>query len=45
MATFRILVTDEVDPQGVELLRAEPSFVVDERPTRPWRELLGEIGQ
>jgi D-3-phosphoglycerate dehydrogenase len=45
MATLRILVTDEVDPQGVELLRAEPSFVVDERPTRPWRELLGEIGQ
>jgi D-3-phosphoglycerate dehydrogenase len=45
MATFRILVTDEVDPQGVELLRAEPGFVVDERPTRPWRELLGEIGQ
>src|SRR5512143_1754249 len=45
MPTLRILVTDEVDPQGVELLRAEPSFVVDERPTRPWRELLGEIGQ
>jgi D-3-phosphoglycerate dehydrogenase len=44
-STLRILVTDEVDPQGVECLRAEPSFVVDERPTRPWRELLGEIGQ
>ena len=42
---LRILVTDEVDPRGVELLRAEPSFVVDERPTRPWRELLDEIGQ
>jgi len=44
-ATLRILVTDEVDPQGIELLRAEPSFIVDERPTRPWRELLGEIGR
>jgi len=45
MATFHILVTDEVDPRGVDLLRAERSFVVDERPTRPWRDLLGEIGQ
>ena len=45
MAPFRILVTDGVDPQGVDLLRAERSFVVDERPTRPWRELLGEIGK
>lgn len=43
--SLRILVTDQVDPRGVELLRAEPSFVVDERPTRPWRELLGDIGQ
>src|SRR6185503_18446297 len=41
---LRIYVTDEVDPQGVELLRAEPSFFVDERPTRPWTELVGEIG-
>jgi D-3-phosphoglycerate dehydrogenase len=45
MLTARILVTDEIDPQGVELLRAEPSFIVDERPTRPWRELLPEIGE
>ena len=42
---FRILVTDEVDPQGVDLLRAEPSFDVDERATRPWRDLLPEIGE
>ncbi len=42
---FRILVTDEVDPQGVDLLRAEPSFDVDERATRPWKELLSEIGE
>jgi D-3-phosphoglycerate dehydrogenase / 2-oxoglutarate reductase len=42
---WRVLVTDEIDPQGVELLRAEPSFIVDERPTRPWRDLLPEIGE
>jgi D-3-phosphoglycerate dehydrogenase len=45
MTRFRVLVTDEIDPQGVELLRAEPSFTVDERPTRPWRDLLSEIGE
>jgi len=44
MTRFRVLVTDEVDPRSVEL-RAEPSFVVDERPTRPWQELRGEIGE
>lgn len=42
---LRVLVTDEVDPQGVDLLRAEPSFIVDEKPTRPWKELLSEIGE
>lgn len=42
---LRIYVTDEVDPQGVELLRAEKSFIVNEQPTRPWTELLGEIGE
>jgi D-3-phosphoglycerate dehydrogenase / 2-oxoglutarate reductase len=41
---LRILVTDEVDPQGVEILRGEPSFIVDERATRPWKELLDQIG-
>lgn len=45
MATLRVLVTDEVDPRGVEILRAESSLLVDERPTRPWRELVGDIGQ
>ncbi|HTI62249.1 MAG TPA: phosphoglycerate dehydrogenase [Gemmatimonadaceae bacterium] len=45
MATLRVLVTDEVDPRGVEILRAEPSLLVDERPTRPARELVDEIGQ
>jgi len=44
MTLLRVLVTDEVDPRGVELLRAEPALQVDERPTRPWRELVSEIG-
>jgi D-3-phosphoglycerate dehydrogenase len=41
--TFRILVTDEVDPEGVALLTAEPSFIVDELPTLPPAELLERI--
>jgi D-3-phosphoglycerate dehydrogenase len=44
LARFRVLVTDEVDPQGVDLLRAEPAFFVDEQPTKPWRERLADIG-
>ena len=42
--TFRILVTDEVDPEGVALLTAEPSFIVDEVPTLPAATLLDRIG-
>ena len=45
MTKLRILVTDEVDPQGVDLLRSEPSFDVDEQPTRPWRELVDSIAE
>src|SRR3954464_8928341 len=41
--TFRILVTDDVDAEGVALLTAEPSFVVDEVPTLPAAELLERI--
>jgi len=37
---FRILVTDEVDPDGVAILRAEPSFEVVELPTQPREKLL-----
>ena len=40
---FRVLVTDEVDPEGVALLRAHPALEVVERPTRPLPELLEEI--
>src|SRR5258707_2934389 len=45
MAPLRVLVTDEVDPRGVELLRSEPALSVNEQPTRPWRELVAEIGE
>jgi D-3-phosphoglycerate dehydrogenase len=40
---YRILVTDDIDPDGVALLRAEPSFIVDEVPTLPPAELLERI--
>ena len=42
--SYRILVTDEVDPEGVALLTAEQSFLVDEVPTLPPAELLERIG-
>ena len=38
MARLRILVTDDIDPEGVQLLAAEPSFEVDEVPTLPAEE-------
>ncbi len=41
--TFRILVTDGVDPEGIALLQAVPDFVVDEVPTLPASELLTRI--
>jgi D-3-phosphoglycerate dehydrogenase len=42
--TWRVLVTDQVDPEGVALLMAEPALQVDERPTLPPEELLRCIG-
>ena len=45
MGSFRLLVTDEIDPDGVELLRAEKSFIIDEIPTPKQPELLERIGQ
>jgi D-3-phosphoglycerate dehydrogenase len=44
MSRFRLLVTDEIDREGVDLLRAEPSFDVDEVPTLPPAELAERIG-
>jgi D-3-phosphoglycerate dehydrogenase len=32
---FRVLVTDEIDAEGVALLTADPSLEVDEQPTLP----------
>jgi D-3-phosphoglycerate dehydrogenase len=40
---YRILVTDEIDPDGVALLAGEESFDVDELPTMPPAELLERI--
>lgn len=40
---FRVLVTDDVDPEGVALLTAEPDLMVDEVPTLPREELLRRI--
>ncbi len=42
--TFRILVTDGIDREGIDLLHAAPDFVVDELPTLPPDELLARIG-
>ncbi len=41
--TYRVLVTDEIDAEGVGLLLAEPALVVDEVPTLPREELLARI--
>jgi len=41
---FRVLVTDDIDPEGVALLASEPHLRVDEVPTLPKDELLARIG-
>ena len=41
--TYRVLVTDEIDAEGVALLSAEPKIVVDEVPTLLKDELLARI--
>ena len=42
--TYRILVTDEVDPEGVALLTSVREFQVDVLPTQPPAKLLEIIG-
>jgi D-3-phosphoglycerate dehydrogenase len=42
---YRVLVTDEIDPEGVAILRAHPMIEVFEKPTRPAAEVLEEIGE
>ncbi|CAN5739184.1 phosphoglycerate dehydrogenase [soil metagenome] len=42
---YRVLVTDEVDPEGIAILRSAPQLEVVERPTLPASELLEEISE
>jgi D-3-phosphoglycerate dehydrogenase / 2-oxoglutarate reductase len=44
MTTFRVLVTDEIDSDGLALLRAVPEFAVEEVPTLPLTQLEEVIG-
>ncbi len=44
MTQFRVMVTDDVDPEGVAVLRDEPRLQVDEVPTLSVAELLERIG-
>lgn len=41
---YRVLVTDEVDPEGVAILAADARLEVDEAPTLPKEDLLRRIG-
>lgn len=41
---YRILVTDEIDPEGVAILTAIPEFQVDVLPTQKPKDLLARIG-
>jgi len=41
--TYRVLVTDEIDHEGIALLAADPKISVDEVPTLPKEELLNRI--
>lgn len=43
--TYRVLVTDEIDAEGVALLSAEPRIRVDEVPTLARDELLARISE
>lgn len=41
--TFRVLVTDGIDQEGIDLLSAEPRLQVDVAPTLPPADLLARI--
>jgi D-3-phosphoglycerate dehydrogenase len=45
MTRFKVLVTDEIDPDGVELLRSVDALDVTESPTLPPQELAAIIGE
>ena len=42
---FRVMITDEVDPEGIALLRNHPAIEVVETPTLPPAKLLEVIGE
>jgi D-3-phosphoglycerate dehydrogenase len=42
---YNVLVTDEVDPDGIAILTSEPELDVDVVPTLPQTELLERIGR
>lgn len=42
---YRILVTDDIDAEGVAILTAVPDFKVDVLPTLPVKDLLARIGE
>lgn len=42
---YRVLITDDIDPEGVALLAAEPGIEVEELPTLPVPELLARVGE
>ncbi len=44
MTEFNVLVTDEIDQDGLEILRAAPRLIVDERPTMSRDALRAIIG-
>jgi D-3-phosphoglycerate dehydrogenase / 2-oxoglutarate reductase len=41
---YRVLVTDEVDPDGIAILTNEPELEVDVVPTLPQKDLVERIG-
>ncbi len=41
---YRILVTDDIDREGIDLLASEPGLQVDSVPTLPSAELIEKIG-
>lgn len=40
---FRVLITNEIDPEGVALLAADPRLDIHQEPTLPREELLAQI--
>src|SRR5689334_5899684 len=45
LPTFRVLVTDGIDQDGIDLLKAEPRLQVEVQPTLPPAELVARIAE